>query len=1580
MDVACSTASGLGDGVAASSSPPSPGFSLSEQRACHPTATLGWGGQVEAASPDPAYSSEALHPSDNVFQPSSFESTAAHVDFSHDYDLSLHDDDGRPVAHSNVPGARASTIRIHSVWHCLPRLVLSSKTKFSVFFRAMLTRPRATAKKVATASPWPMPLPYHFGRTSTLDDKEVAFRKLLNLQVGILNFFHLGEPELPPSYICLGHTLNDDQWKIIRRLRRLEDAWCNLAPIVAKDMGRTASKQERQEDILSDLSDFAGTTVRELKKYDRGTSAVKRTRPEPDVGSVVGRVRKSDINGAQPIVASRIKMEGTPNFDPVPYLDDNSRELHENPHVCGISTHDVDPGPPKVRVHADFDEKVSLLKILEDSGRLIFRAPSEVIPKFGNGLFCVPKNTEVDRLILDGRPANLLQKPPNKFIMTMASATGLLGLRLEDNEKLLMSGDDLSNFFYTFKVNYKRGSRNFLDWKIPVSVASKFASFPAHLLKEDYVYACLNSLAMGDSAACEFAQTSHISLGLLSGAFTPDELITMHGRIPRTPTMAGIIIDDFILLEKVALDSSSSKRAGDHRQRMHDIYHSVGLNAHPSKGFQDEETATFWGADVDGRAGLIRSNIARAASLAWVTTRVATMGLSSVGLLEVLAGGYVSLFGFRRRMMSLLDWIYVIQGGRDRRDIISLPKRAIDELWSLAILTPLAVADLRACFAETIYMVDSSNWGDAVVACDLPKTIAAEIHRHGIMKSCWTRLLSPFKALQRAKGLLPTGEELPPDEEPFTEHPLWECCARCLPYHLVWKSRAKNNRHINLGELKSYLKAEELGGSEGDVRVPIEIDSQVVLGAIAKGRSASPAINKMLRKSLGVVLGFGVYSSGGYVRSAHNPSDDPTRGVQLRAPTAVLPNWWIQLANGDFSAFDSLLVDCDLHPDQLCGYPSLNELYLKEPATFDPIFKSSHNRKHSAVRHRLRLRKCMQSTSSIELGKDTAEDSVDNTPDWSKQVAEILDSFGSDQIFRSEDCPWPPRSPGFLDLYSGKKGFAKSSLRYGAPWVLVVDINDGPQCDLLDSNVRRRIEAAVRLGAFIHISAAPICSSFSRAVTPAVRSRLHPRGLRGITANMRLKVRDGNSHSIWLASLVCLAISLGIQYWVENPDSSFLWIQPEWEGLPGQAAYNYFKVDFCTYGTPWRKRTRFLTNGRLANVRRLCPGNHVHVLLRGRSKQHKAAWTKVAEPYPRRLCAVLAHSACCDLGLFRGPSTLTCRSNHRRIGEAKNPGPIRKRPFGKDPEELERVNLIRPETVALGKDQWDKFFSWMTKTLRPDIALSVWKVPSLMGAMMAAYGKEWYACGGALYCYRHLVVYAQRLYPTLKGHMQQAWGIISKWEELEPIQHRRPIPLSMLNSMVALSLLWGWHRVASVLLIAFHACARPGEVLKAKRASLILAEDIGGRNGEPCFLKICKPKPGRRGLGRVQHAKLRDSHVTSFLGKTFADVDPHAFIYPGSASSFRTRWDLLLKKLRIPPSTGLTPGCLRAGGTVELYIRGMPIMDILWALRLKNLETLQHYLQEISTQITLIDLPMESRHLIFGFAAVYDRILSLSTL
>ncbi len=99
-------------------------------------------------------------------------------------------------------------------------------------------------------------------------------------------------------------------------------------------------------------------------------------------------------------------------------------------------------------------------------------------------------------------------------------------------------------------------------------------------------------------------------------------------------------------------------------------------------------------------------------------------------------------------------------------------------------------------------------------------------------------------------------------------------------------------------------------------------------------------------------------------------------------------------------------------------------------------------------------------------------------------------------------------------------------------------------------------------------------------------------------------------------------------------------------------------------------------------------------------------------------------------------------------------------------------------------------------------------------------------------------------------------------------------------------------------------------------------------------------------------------------------------VFPGTPGSFRRRWDLILKGLKIPVSVNLTPGSLRPGGTVELYRKGVGIHDILWALRLKHVETLQHYLQEVSTDLTLFDLPTDAKHTIEGMSVFLPLLLS----
>ena len=253
----------------------------------------------------------------------------------------------------------------------------------------------------------------------------------------------------------------------MKRLRRMCEDWFQLAEVPASSMGRTAAKQETFEKTLAKLEDHARSSLDHGTHYVGGKKKNLRARPCSKRGSVVGSMQKSDLSGALSIVASRIKMSGKPSFDPTPFLNKETRELYEHP-LQGVSDDLINGlSPPRVCVHANFKEKLALLRLLEKTNRLSFRSGASVCKGFGNGLFSVPKDLDVDRLILDARPANLLQSPPNRFIMSMGSSYSLMGLHLAKSEKLLMSGDDLSNFFLHVCREWRTGNEEFSGMGYP---------------------------------------------------------------------------------------------------------------------------------------------------------------------------------------------------------------------------------------------------------------------------------------------------------------------------------------------------------------------------------------------------------------------------------------------------------------------------------------------------------------------------------------------------------------------------------------------------------------------------------------------------------------------------------------------------------------------------------------------------------------------------------------------------------------------------------------------------------------------------------------------------------------------------------------------------------------------------------------------------------------------------------------------------------------------------------------------------------------------------------------------------------
>ena len=89
--------------------------------------------------------------------------------------------------------------------------------------------------------------------------------------------------------------------------------------------------------------------------------------------------------------------------------------------------------------------------------------------------------------------------------------------------------------------------------------------------------------------------------------------------------------------------------------------------------------------------------------------------------------------------------------------------------------------------------------------------------------------------------------------------------------------------HINLKEMRAlriYLRRRAKGGQKGaGQRVIILCDSRVVVGAVAHGRSPSKQLNRMLRKTLPILLGSGIYPIILWVPTGANPGDPPSRGA-----------------------------------------------------------------------------------------------------------------------------------------------------------------------------------------------------------------------------------------------------------------------------------------------------------------------------------------------------------------------------------------------------------------------------------------------------------------------------------------------------------------------------------------------------------------------------------------------------------------------------------------------------------------------------------------------------------------------------
>ena len=126
-------------------------------------------------------------------------------------------------------------------------------------------------------------------------------------------------------------------------------------------------------------------------------------------------------------------------------------------------------------------------------------------------------------------------------------------------------------------------------------------------------------------------------------------------------------------------------------------------------------------------------------------------------------------------------------------------------------------------------------------------------------------------------------------------------------------------------------------------------------------------------------------------------------------------------------------------------------------------------------------------------------------------------------------------------------------------------------------------------------------------------------------------------------------------------------------------------------------------------------------------------------------------------------------------------------------------------TATLRAGIWSEFQAWVAEECGDEVWRTLEQQPDLLVEVLLSYGQRLYDRGRSLQEFRQLLAHCQHVVPRVKTILKPAWTLLTKWEKLEPSEHRTPMPEPIAWAMVDF-----W---SCATLFCFLGCCRIGEVL-----------------------------------------------------------------------------------------------------------------------------------------------------------------------
>jgi hypothetical protein len=486
------------------------------------------------------------------------------------------------------------------------------------------------------------------------------------------------------------------------------------------------------------------------------------------------------------------------------------------------------------------------------------------------GLFGVEHKISKDRLIFDRRPQNSTEG--RLRWASLPHGAMLARLRLSEHEEIRGTVVDLSNYFYNLRSPPSWVPRNAFGRVFTGPAALELGGNP-----QKRYHLALRVWPMGDHNSVCLAQQVHEGVLQAGGAFHKSGWLRYGDQVPRDKLLQGVYIDDHLIaafVDKRVPDDPALGPDAELLRRSLAAYARAKLPVAEDKGTRQAPVFTVWGTEVHSPSGIVGAPRSRRVQLMHLAFACLNAKTCSADTLRSMVGSVIHPFLHRREWNCVLGRIFRFIEKAPGSRTLALSPDIRDELRGCLLGMLACTSNIKARVSSNIFASDATPIAAASVVASVSEDLAQRLYDFGDHKGRYVRLDTAAEEAALSRW---AGTELPEYLTDAVASARWMVRKVC---------HFRNSSHVNLQELRGlkFVLKDPFAFNRIPRRLACLSDSQVVIGAYAKGRSSSCKINSVLRGMLGWSQLRKLEIALCWVPSHQNIADEPSRDKPLKPP------------------------------------------------------------------------------------------------------------------------------------------------------------------------------------------------------------------------------------------------------------------------------------------------------------------------------------------------------------------------------------------------------------------------------------------------------------------------------------------------------------------------------------------------------------------------------------------------------------------------------------------------------------------------------------------------------------------------